>query len=275
MRNIFYFLFRFHAFLLFVLLEILASVLIVRSNRYQEAGFFNSANFLSGIAFEKYSTVTGYFNLRRDNEKLARENAWLRSQLPSAYYNNAFQKVEVNDTAHKQVYSYIPADIVNITTNQINNYATINKGSDQGIKPRMAVICPDGIVGIVKDVSPHFSVVITLLNQKGFNASGRTGQEGFIGSVTWNGTDSRYAQLDEIPKQVAVKPGDKVFTGGSQFFPEGLPIGTVEKVDKNTPDNFYDIRLKLSTPYAELRHVYVVDYLLRDEQNQLEEATHD
>jgi rod shape-determining protein MreC len=260
---------------LFVLLEVFAVTLIVQNNRYHQAGFFNSANFLSGVAFEKYSTVTGYFNLKSDNEKLAKENAWLRSQLPSSYYSTTFQKVEVKDTTNKQVYSYIPADVVNITTNQVNNYATINKGSNQGIKPRMAVICPDGIVGIVKDVSPHFSVVITLLNQKGFNASGRAGAEGFIGSVNWDGKDSRYAQLDEIPKQVAVKPGDKIYTGGSRFFPEGLTIGTVDKVDKNTPDNFYDIRLKLSTPYAQLRHVYVVDYLLRDEQTQLEEATHD
>lgn len=275
MRNIVFFILRFHAFILFVLLEVLSIVLIVRNNRFHDAGMFNSANYLSGIIYKNYSAVTGYFALRSENKRLTTENAWLRSQLPGAYYNTSFQKVQVSDTANKQIYSYIPAEVINITVNQLNNYVTIDKGSKQGIRPRMAVISSTGIVGIVKDVSPHFSVIITLLNQKGFSASGRIGSEGFIGSVSWDGVDSRYAMLDEIPKQVSVKPGDKVFTGGSRFFPEGLLIGTVEKVDKHTADNFYDIQVKLSTPYAQLKHVYVIDYLLRDEQTELESKADD
>ena len=50
-------------------------------------------------------------------------------------------------------------------------------------------------------------------------------------------------------------------------------IGTVEKAVKETPDNFYDIEVKLSTPFAKLRHVYVVNYLMQEEQNQLEVQT--
>lgn len=270
MRNIVFFLFRFHAFILFVLLEVAALVLMVQNNRYHQAGFFNSSNYLSGVSYEKYSNVVGYFNLRDENRRLAEENAWLRSQLPSAYYNKTFQKVEVTDTVHKQVYSYIPADVVNITTNRFNNYITINKGLSQGIKPRMAVISPDGIVGIVKDASEHFAVIIPLLH-KDLRVSGRVGTEGFIGTVLWNGEDHRYAKLQEIPKQVVLKSGDRVFTAGTRFFPEGLTIGHVTKADKNTPDNFYDITLKLSTPFAQLRQVYIINYLLAEEQTLLED----
>jgi rod shape-determining protein MreC len=206
------------------------------------------------------------------NESLARENAWLRSQLPSARYNNNFQQVVVTDTSRQTVYRYIPSEVINVTTNERNNYITIDKGSNQGIKPRMAVISSDGIVGIVKDVSPHFAVIMTVLHKQS-NISSRIGDEGFAGSLTWDGVDSRYAQLDEIPKQISVKKGDKVVTVGSKFFPKDIMIGTVENAVKETPDNFYDIEVKLSTPFAKLRHVYVVNYLMQDEQNQLEVET--
>jgi rod shape-determining protein MreC len=190
--------------------------------------------------------------------------------LPGAYYNPASQQVQIADSNKQVLYSYIPADVVNATTNARNNYVTIDKGSDQGIRPRMAVMSPDGIVGVVKDVSPHFSVILPLLH-KSLSVSARVGDEGFIGAVSWNGADSRFAQLDEIPKQIPVKKGDKVITAGSKFFPEDLMIGTVEKVDKNTADNFYDIEVRLSTPFARLRHVYVINYKLQEERNTLEE----
>lgn len=270
MRNIFLFFARFHAFILFVALEIAAVALMVQNNRYHQAGFFNSANYLTGTMYERYANITGYFRLRETNESLARENAWLRSQLPGAYYNAAAQQIEVMDTTRQVMYRYIGADVVNATTNARNNYITIDKGSRQGIKPRMAVISPDGIVGVVKDVSPHFSVIIPLLH-KSLSVSARVGDEGFIGALSWNGADSRFAQLDEIPKQIPVKPGDKVITAGSKFFPENLMIGTVESVVKETPDNFYDLEVRLSTPFARLRHVYVINYLLQEERTELEE----
>jgi rod shape-determining protein MreC len=269
-RNLFLFIARFHAFLFFVALEALAVVLMVQNNRFHQAGFFNSANYMSGVMFERYSNVTGYFRLKDVNERLARENAWLRSQLPGAYYNDARQQVDETDSTRRVLYSYVPAEVVNVTTNARNNYITINRGSRHGIKPHMGVISPDGIVGVVKSVSEHFSVVLPVLHSD-FEASGRVGDEKFIGAIKWDGHDPRFAQLAEIPKQIAVKPGDAVTTAASRLYPEGLMIGTVEKVSKNTPHNFYDIEVRLATPFPRLTHVYVINYLLRDEQNQLEE----
>jgi rod shape-determining protein MreC len=273
MRNLFLFIIRYNAFILFILLEIFSIYLIVQNNKYHQAGFFNSSNYLSGIVFTRYSSALEYFSLKEENQKLAEENAMLRAQLPSSQYVNTFQKISIKDSINQQVYSYIPAKAINITTNSFNNYITLDKGSNQGITKNMAVISPDGIVGIVKNVSSHFAVVIPLLH-KDLKISGRVGNDKFIGSVSWDGKDPRYAQFDEIPKQITVKKGDKVVTGGgSKFFPENIMIGTVEEVDKNTSDNFYDIRIKLSTRFTNLSNVYIVNYLLHEEQEKLEQAT--
>jgi rod shape-determining protein MreC len=269
MRNIFVFIARYNAFLLFFLLEGFSVFLIVQNNQYHQAGFFSSTNYISGIVYSKYSSLLEYFHLKDVNEKLARENAYLRSQLPSNFYNSSYQVIRMNDSTSKQAYTYIPAKIINISTNRINNYITINKGSLQGITKGMGVISTDGIVGIVKDVSSHFSVIISLLN-KDFKASGRVGKEGFIGTVLWNGHNPIYAQLNEIPKQINVKVGDKITSAGSTFFPENIMIGTVSEIDKNTSDNYYYIKIKLSTRFSDLANVYVVNYLFHDEQQNLE-----
>jgi rod shape-determining protein MreC len=219
--------------------------------------------------FTAYNGFKSYFSLKSDNEKLAAENAMLRSALKSSYYNSAVQQVKVVDSAYKQRYTYIPAMVVNITTNKINNYITINRGAKAGIKVKMAVMGPEGVVGIVKDVSDNFSSVISLLN-KDFHVSARVGGNGDLGVLDWNGLSTDYAQLDNIPKQIKIKVGDRVFTSGSAKFPENTLIGTVSKYSSNTTDNFYAIEVKLSTNFHSLSYVYVVNDLMKNELEKLE-----
>src|ERR1700722_10941148 len=117
MRNILLFIVRYNAFILFLLLETLSVFLIVQNNQFHQAGFFNSANYISGIVYTKYHSFTEYFHLRDVNDKLAEENAYLRSQLPSTFYNGAYQVIKVTDTTSKQAYTYIPAKVIHLTTN--------------------------------------------------------------------------------------------------------------------------------------------------------------
>lgn len=270
MRNLILFLVRYNAFVLFILLEVLSIYLIIQNNSFHATGFIKTANNINGFVFSRYQDVMSYINLKSENEKLANENAYLRSLLPGAFYDNSHQIVSVSDSNKKQIYSYIPCRVINISTNKLNNYITINKGSLQGIKPRMAVVSPEGIVGIVKQVTLHFSSVITLLHQD-LEVSGRIGIEGFVGSVYWDGKDPKYAKLKEIPKQIVIKNGDKVTTsGGSIFFPENIVIGTVSSFTNETENNFYDITIRLTTDFSTLQNVYVVNYLLQAEQQSLE-----
>jgi len=101
--------------------------------------------------------------------------------------------------------------------------------------------------------------------------SGKLKESGHFGSVSWDGTDSRYVNLSEIPLHATVKPGDLIVTSGySAIFPEGIPIGTVDEVEAEEGESFFRIRVKLAVDFKRLSYVEVVDNTYRGEQLQLE-----
>ncbi len=276
MRNLLVFVIRNNALFFFVLLQAFCFYLIVQNDNYQRAGFFNAANTFTGHIFSVYSQFTDYFDLRDVNEKLAKENVQLRNQLKSDYFDTTNKRTQVKDTADKQLYSYIVAKVVNITVNTVSNFITINRGKAAGIEPGMAVIGPTGIVGIVKDVSNNFAVVLPVIN-KDFRVSARVGKDNNLGNLEWKGISPLEADLNDVPRQANVKKGDTVVTTGSSVrFPDNVPVGIVEKSELKEGSNFYTIKLRLATSFNNLTYVYVVNYLMKNEQQKLEQrAAHD
>ena len=134
-----------------------------------------------------------YINLKETNESLARENAHLRSMLVSNNYSLHASDTTVKDTTYLQQYSYIEARVVNNSINRRNNYLTLDKGSLHGITTDMGVISSDGVVGIVKDVSPHYCTVMSVLH-KNSKVSARLLHTNYFGSLVWNGGDSRFRE---------------------------------------------------------------------------------
>ena len=59
-----------------------------------------------------------------------------------------------------------------LTISRQHNSITLNKGSLDGIKPEMAVISDEGVVGIIRNVNKHFSTVLPILNTE-FSISAR------------------------------------------------------------------------------------------------------
>jgi rod shape-determining protein MreC len=98
----------------------------------------------------------------------------------------------------------------------------------------------------------------------------------YFGSLVWKGGSPRYMDLEAIPKHAEVHKGDSVVTSGySSMFPEGLLIGTVASAKLENGSNFYNIRVKLSCDLNKIKHVYVVDNLMREEQETLEASVAD
>lgn len=270
MRNLLIFLWRYNFFIFFLLLEACCIYLIAQNNHFQRAAFVNSSNRIAAKVNSGVSAVTDYINLRETNEALARQNAALKSLLPGVYYIDSVNRSVVKDTLRKQQYEFMVARVVNNSINRRNNYLTLDRGSLQGVHPEMGVISADGIVGIIKDVSPHYCSVMSFLH-KDSRVSARVKKNGFIGSLVWEGYDAQFASLKDIAKHVKLAKGDTIVTSSfSAIFPEGIMIGTVDFVDANTGNNFQDIRIRLSTRFGSLSYVYLVDNLMKDEQLNLE-----
>ena len=270
MRNLFLLLWRNNFTLVFIALEIYCFYLLVQNNKFQNASALNASNTLVAKSMEGVNYVKEYIHLKDDNAALAEDNAKLRNLLKDSQYEKDTVLTTITDSVNHQEYTFITAKVINNSINHRNNYITLNKGSMQGIKPEMGVICSDGIVGIVKQVSPHFCTVISLLH-KDARISAKIKRNDFFGSLIWEGGSPFFASLKEIDKTVPVQKGDTIITTAfSSIFPAGIMIGRVTDSRVAAGSNFHDIEVLLSTRFQKLSHVYVVNNILKEEQRSLE-----
>lgn len=270
MRNLLQLLWRYNYFIFFLLLETFCIYLVAQNSNFHHAGFVNSTNRLSAKVNEGISAVTEYINLRETNEALSRQNAVLKSLMPDSYYIDSVNRQQVLDTTRFQQYQFMTARVVNNSINRRNNYLTLDRGSRQGVLPEMGVISPEGVVGIVKDVSEHYCSVLSFLH-KDSRISARVRKNGFIGSMVWDGYDPLHGSLKDIAKHVKLAKGDTIVTSSfSKIFPQDIPIGVIDYVNARTGDNFQEVRVRLSVPFGNLTHVYIVSNLLKEEQARLE-----
>jgi rod shape-determining protein MreC len=271
MKTLFLFLWRFKYFILFLLTETFCFYLIYRNNGFHHSVFVNSSNSVAASVSETVTSVKEYINLKKVNNDLAQENSKLLSMLPQVFYIDTAEIKKVNDTIHQQQYWFVAAKVINNSVNRRNNYLTLNAGSLQGIKPEMGVISSEGIVGIVKDTSKHFCSVMSFLH-KDSKISAKLKKSGYIGSLVWDGYDANRASFKDIALHVQLAKGDTIVTSSySSIFPEDILIGRVEDFATKAGDNFYDITIRLSTDFSKLSYVYIVNNVLKEEQQKLEQ----
>jgi rod shape-determining protein MreC len=161
---------------------------------------------------------------------------------------------------------------VNNSVNRPNNYLTLNAGSNQGIRAGMGVVSSDGIIGIVKDVSPNFSAVISVLNQN-LKISAMVKKSGYFGSLSWDGANYQYVTIDDLPGHIMVERGDTIITSGfSVVFPKGHLIGFVDTALNSGSSSLLSVRVKLANDFKRVSHVMVIKNLLKEEQLELEKT---
>ncbi|MEO5905391.1 MAG: rod shape-determining protein MreC [Saprospiraceae bacterium] len=263
MNNLLLFIIMYSAFLLFVTLEMIALVMIVRFNDDQRAIFLNSSSIFSGKLFKMADNVYEYNNLRGIADSLASENARLKKEIFNL--QRSIQHFTVGeapmDSCILEPFNIIPARVINNSINQRNNHFTIDKGMSEGIRKGLGVISPNGIAGIVDEVGKEYSTAVSILNSA-IRISASIKRNQFFGSLVWKEIDSRYMILEAIPRQADILIGDTIMTSGQSFiYPKGIFIGTVERFWTEGGSNFYTIQVRLHEDIARLDQVYVVDYL--------------
>ena len=274
MRNLFQFLFRHFQYILFLLLEIVSGYLIVQESSFHKSAYINSSNQIVGSVLNKSHQAFTFINLQKINDSLAEENSRLRADEPYSFLPTKDSSKIVSDSNKKAAYQYIFARVINNETNRINNYIVLDKGYKNGIRKNMGVICDHGVVGIVKDVSADFCVVISVLNSKskvGVKVNG-----GNFVSMIWEGYDATTTSIYDLPKHIKLKVNDTVFTSGeSWFYPPHLMVGRIKEFELKNGSNFYNVKVKLSTDFYSLDYVYVVKSLLRAQTDTLFSKIHD
>jgi rod shape-determining protein MreC len=149
------------------------------------------------------------------------------------------------------IYSTVPAQVIGTSGTDQSRILTIDKGSKDGLKPDMAVITPDGIVGKLRDVFGHTSQVLVINDQT--SGAGVLLESTRLRGVLRGNALGQPQIINMLPDE-RVKPGERVITsGGDQIFPRGLPVGVVTQVVEDTSNPPYvDIVIK---PAANLGHL--------------------
>jgi rod shape-determining protein MreC len=271
MQQIFNFIFKNSYRMLFLLLMIIAVSLTIQSHSYHKSKVISSANFFTGGVYEMTSNVEGYFNLKVQNEELAKENARLKGLLFNIKDSTKVPNLD-SIKGVKKTDIIISKVIKNSYSNQVN-FLTLNSGSKQGVKPEMGVINSLGIVGVVENTSANYSTVLSILNTESpLNA--KVKKSNHIGSLTWNGKNTGFVQLTDVPRLATVRKGDTIVTGAqSTIFPENIGIGTIEKIYIDNETNLYMIDVRLFNDMTSLGHVYIIRNKDRDEIINLEKKT--
>lgn len=282
MHNLTEFLAKHNHWFVFLVLEVVSMVLLFRYNSYQGSVWFSSANAVTGKVYEWDSAVESYFSLSSVNSQLTQRNVLLEQQVralnDSIAHLTHSQETAVERLARMNPFQgckLLPAQVVTNTVNRYNNLITIDKGAADGVKRDMGVVCGMGVVGIVYLVSEHYSIVIPVLNGHS-NISCTIQGRGYFGYLRWRGGSSQLAYLEDVPRHAHFKLGDYVVTSGySSVFPSGVMVGKVLHVFNSADGLSYRVQVKLSTDFARLRDVCLVDDSALQERIDLMRAAQD
>lgn len=280
MRNLLEFLAKYNHWFVFLILEVVSMVLLFQYNSYQGSAWFSSANAVTGKLYEWDANVETFFSLTKVNQELTQRNAYLEQEVQklsdslvsvtkdsSIYHRDQF--------ALLRNYRLIPAKVVANSVDKPGNLMTIDKGSADGIHKDMGVISGTGVVGIVYLVAEHYAIVIPVLNTKS-NISCMIQNRGYFGYLRWKGGVSDLAYLEEVPRHSHFKLGDYVVTSGySAVFPPGVRVGRILHVFNSADGLSYRVQLRLSTDFARLRDVCVIDDAAMKERLEIMRAAQD
>ncbi len=280
MRNLLEFLAKYNHWFVFLILEVVSMVLLFQYNSYQGSAWFSSANAVTGKLYEWDANVETFFSLTKVNQELTQRNAYLEQEVQklsdslvsvtkdsSIYHRDQF--------ALLRNYRLIPAKVVANSVDKPANLMTIDKGSADGIHKDMGVISGTGVVGIVYLVAEHYAIVIPVLNTKS-NISCMIQNRGYFGYLRWKGGVSDLAYLEEVPRHAHFKLGDYVVTSGySAVFPPGVRVGRILHVFNSADGLSYRVQLRLSTDFARLRDVCVIEDTAMKERLEIMRAAQD
>jgi rod shape-determining protein MreC len=189
-------------------------------------------------------------DLKQQIEQMRLDEASMREDAAQAHRLQALLNFKEQFIAKT-----VAAQVIGSSGSELSRSVYIDKGSNDGIAPDMAVITAGGIVGKVLHVYPSTSQVLLINDQS--SGAGVLMQNGRLHGVL-HGTPNGELTLSGVMTDEQVAAGDVVLSsGGEQIFPKGLPVGTVARVSPGR-EMFLDIKVKPAADLNRLEEVLVV-----------------
>ena len=250
-----------HPFFFLILLST-CIICIYRTSDYKQWAITSLSKEIASPLFKLRTKYTELLDIRAENERLSTQNRNLLTLLYN--HNRSADNIDTVYHGDSLLFIYHSAKIVESVIHKRNNYILLDKGFNDGIRNEWGVISPEGVVGIIKDVSPNFSVVLPVLSTQ-FSVIVKIKNTSASGILTWDAENIRYAQINNLPHIENVNVGDTVVTQYSMFLPPDYPVGIVTSFNQKTVGGFFMIKVRLFVPFDKLSSVYIIEQRYSEE----------
>ena len=229
---------------------------LIFNNLYNRSSIYYTQFGKLGLYFSAKTSNISYYiksflNLKKENSKLLDENLKLFQDKSIFIGYNEADSINSSNVLTN-------ANIILNSINKNKNIIVIDKGEVDGVKKEMGVITINGVVGIIKNVTENYSSAISVLNTD-LKINAILKNTSTIGSISWDGKNSKIVNLNDIPLSNSLKVGDTVVTGGMSFyFPKGIPIGEIIDYKNQTLNGYYEISVSLFNDFSSLSNLYIL-----------------
>ncbi len=206
-----------------------------------------------------WSNYVDLRHARQEDASLRGEVARLREEQASFAEDAAEGRRLQRLLAFKQQYiaSTVAAEVIGTGGSDRSHVLWIDKGSDDGLRPEQPVITPDGVVGKLRDVTPHTAQLL-LLNDTSSGAGVFLASTRLRGIL--RGTATGEVVINSLTPDNRIKAGERVITsGGDQVFPRGLPVGVIDAIAADPQHPPYTLlHIKPAANLHQLEEVLVI-----------------
>jgi len=220
------------------------------------------------ITFIVYKTgdwlayIKGYGRLQAENQALRRKVAELEASVVQLMEykqeNDRLRKLLHYTTVNSHKYDFAVAPVIGRNPTNWYSTITIGLGSKAGLKKDQVVLTSRGVVGRIINVTPLTSEVLLILDREG--ALGGMIQSNRTPGIVEGCPDYRgYLQMVHISRDAPVAENQIVITSGlGDFFPKGLLIGTIVKVQPEIDGLMKRAIIAPSVDFNRLEEVLVI-----------------
>ncbi len=215
------------------------------------------SSFTSGVR----GTTSMYLNLvgiKKDNQRLGRENQELRAQL-AASTELKLENERLNQLLEFKLNTkmkLLAAKVIARDLSPDHESIRINRGYRQGLRKLMGIITVEGVVGYVLSTELDTAQILVVTDRSAAVDAlvQRTRARGLI-----SGKDSNAIRLRYLQRADDVAVGDAVVTSGLKgTFPKGFPIGKVTTVRKTDFGISQEAMVEPVVSPSNLEEVFVV-----------------
>lgn len=248
-------------------------------NTWPEKFLKDTISWTQGLVYKPVGAIVGFFQDVGQLRTIYEENQVLRQTLTKyardttrlndlELQNKRLQDALGFTERQKQMndYKFRIAEVVYF--NQGNKMMTVNLGEKDGIRPNMAVLSVEGLIGRVVSVSSFYSDVQLLtgiddkaaLESKAISVTVKGKENESFGFIETFDSDSQTLLMTKIDPKDPIQPGDTVITSGRGLvFPRGIEVGQVIEKKQGEFGITYVASIRPFASFNHLREVFVVE----------------